>query len=391
MAPAVRIALLLAAFALALTGCGSGEEEPDATTGTATATATATAGQGETPAPAVRSDATKNTTRVPSATTIETAAAVARIVFPGGGEGQTPGAVALADAGDWRAALAGSVLMAPPLRAPLLYTEGGELPQATADALAALRPQGAPRANGAQAIRLGAAAGPPGLRVASLAGADPYTLAKNVADYRSRVAGRHSAAVVVVPADAPEYAMPAAAWAAKSGDPVLFTERDRLPQPTAEAIRAHGRPRIYLLGPESTASAAVESALSRLGTVTRIAEGDAQRTAVAFARFRDGQFGWGVVDPGHGFVFATPARPGDAGAAAPLSASGKYGPLLLTSAGGRLPAPVSEYLLDVRPGYSSDPVRGVYNHAWIVGDQRAVGVAAQVTIDGLLEIAPVRR
>ena len=34
----------------------------------------------------------------------------------------------LADAGDWRGALAGAVLMAPPLRAPLLYTEGGELP-----------------------------------------------------------------------------------------------------------------------------------------------------------------------------------------------------------------------------------------------------------------------
>ena len=51
---------------------------------------------------------------------------------------------------------------------------------------------------------------------------------------------------------------------------------------------------------------------------------------------------------------------------------------------------MAEYLLDVRPGYSSDPVRGVYNHGWIVGDPRAVGVAAQATIDGLLEIAPVK-
>lgn len=391
MAPAVRIALLLAAFALAAPGCGSGDEEPATATDTATAMATATPPADQTPPSATPSYATKNTTRVASATTVETAASVARIVFPGGGEGQTPGAVALADAGDWRAALAGAVLMAPPLRAPLLYTEGGELPRVTAGALAALRPRGAPSANGAQAIRLGAAAGPPGLRVASLAGADPYTLAGNVADYRSRVAGRHSGAVLVVPADAPEYAMPAAAWAAKSGDPVLFTARERLPAPTAEAIRAHGRPRIYLLGPERVASAAVESALSRLGTVTRIAEGDPQRTAVAFARFQDGPFGWGVVDPGHGFVVATPARPGDAGAAAPLSASGKYGPLLLTSPGGKLPAAVAEYLRDVRPGYSSDPVRGVYNHAWIVGDERAVDVAAQATIDGLLEIAPVRR
>ncbi len=51
-----------------------------------------------------------------------------------------------------------------------------------------------------------------------------------------------------------------------------------------------------------------------------------------------------------------------------------------------------DYLQDIRPGYSSDPVRGVYNHAWIVGDsQDAISVDAQATIDGLLEIAPVKR
>lgn len=382
----------LAVFtALMLTGglgaCGDGGSEtasiPATGGGTAPVTATAAPVQGS---PAA---ATKNTTRVTSGSPVETAASVARIVFPGGGEGQLPDAVTLADAGDWRGALAGAVLMAPPLRAPLLYTEGGEIPSATADALDALRPRGSERANNAQAVRLGTAAGPSGLRVTSLAGADPYTLAKNIDDYRSRVAGRPSAAVMVVPADRPEYAMPAAAYAAKSGDPVLFSARDTLPTPTREAIRAHGRPRIYLLGPASAVSARVESELSRLGTVTRIAEADAPRTAIAFARFRDGPFGWGIVDPGHGFVFASPARPGDAGAAAPLSASGTYGPLLLTAPRGSLPRSLADYLLDVKPGYSSDPVRGVYNHGWIVGDPRAVSVAAQATIDGLLEIAPV--
>ena len=387
-----RIAAVVAAAALAagLGACGRGGD-----TTTRTVTAGSASGTPGTPvAPATvdgyPATATKNTTRVATADPVDTAAAVARIVFPGGGPGQLPDAVTLADEGDWRGALAGAVLMAPPLRAPLLYTANGEIPSATADALRALRPGGSAKANGAQAIRLGTAAGPEGLRVTSLAGADPYTLARNIDDYRSRVAGRPSASVIVVPADAPQFAMPAAAWAAKSGDPVLFTARDRRPAPTAAAIRAHGRPRIYLLGPASVVAASVEGELSRLGTVTRIAEADAPRTAVAFARFQDGAFGWGIVDPGHGFAFANPGRPGDAGAAAPLSASGMYGPLLITAPGGSLPASVSEYLLDVRPGYSSDPVRGVYNHGWIVGDPQAVGVAAQATIDGLLEIAPVK-
>ena len=55
---------------------------------------------------------------------------------------------------------------------------------------------------------------------------------------------------------------------------------------------------------------------------------DPVANAIAFARFSDGSFGWNVVDPGHGLVFATTQRPLDAAAAAPLSASGTYGPLL---------------------------------------------------------------
>lgn len=340
--------------------------------------------------PAYPATATKNTTRVATAAGAETAAAVARIVFPGGGRGQRPPAVALADADDWRAALVGAVLMAPPLRAPLLFTDGGETPPVTAAALEALRPTGAARANGAQAIRLGTAGTPPGgLRTTSIAGSDPFTLAANVDDYRSRVAGRRSARVLVASAEAPQYAMPAAAWAAKAGDPVLLTARDELPPATRTAIRAHGRPRIYLLGPPAAVAPAVERQLSRLGTVTRIAGDDPASSAVEFARFVDGAFGWGIVDPGHGLVFADPGRPTDAGAAAPLSSSGTYGPLLLLAEDGGLPRAVREYLLDIRPGYSSDPVRGVYNHGWVVGAPDVVPVAVQAEIDGLLEIAEV--
>ncbi|MEA2227635.1 MAG: hypothetical protein QOF04_1265, partial [Solirubrobacteraceae bacterium] len=82
-------------------------------------------------------------------------------------------------------------------------------------------------------------------------------------------------------------------------------------------------------------------------------------------------------------------RPLDAAAAALLSASGTYGPLVLLSSGARLDAPLAEYLMDIQPGYSKDPVRGVYNHGWIVGDDKAISVAVQSQIDSLLEISPV--
>ena len=130
-------------------------------------------------------------------------------------------------------------------------------------------------------------------------------------------------------------------------------------------------------------------ALEKLGTVKRIAGADPVANAIAFARFRDGDFGWYVVDPGHGLVFASTRRPQDAAAAAPLSAHGTYGPLLLLPDAGVLPAPLQDYLLDIQPGYDPDPVRGVYNHGWIVGDESAIAAAVQARIDTLLEIQPV--
>ncbi len=115
---------------------------------------------------------------------------------------------------------------------------------------------------------------------------------------------------------------------------------------------------------------------------------DPVQWAIAFARHRDREFGWGIVDPGHGLVFASVDRPSAAAVAAPLSARGTYGPLLLLPAG-RLVPPVEAFLLDIQPGYEDDPVRGVYNRGWIVGDDATIPVAVQARIDELLEIVPI--
>ena len=83
-------------------------------------------------------------------------------------------------------------------------------------------------------------------------------------------------------------------------------------------------------------------------------------------------------------------RPLDAAAAASLSASGKYGPLLLLDDAGELPRSLESFLLDIQPGYRFDPVRGVYNHAWLMGDESAISVGVQARIDELSEIVRVR-
>ena len=332
--------------------------------------------------------ATKNTTRVGGADPVADAAAVARAVYPGGSSASSPRAVVLADARDWRAALAASVLMAAPIRAPVLLGQGSDLPDATSAALEALAPSGSKPAGGAQVVRVGDVARPKGLKTTDLVGRDDFALARAIDAFQASARGASADSVVVVGYDHPEYAMPAAAWAAKSGDPILFTRRDDLPADTRAAIEAHEQPRIYVLGPRDAVSSAVVRKLRSLGTVVRIQGHDPERNAIAFARYTDGAFGWGVVDPGHGLVFANPDRPADAAAAAPLSASGTWGPLLLVGADGRLPEATGDYLLDIQPGYTRDPTRGVYNHGWLVGDDKAIAISTQSQIDALLEISP---
>ena len=223
----------------------------------------------------------------------------------------------------------------------------------------------------------------------SAAQRDPYERAAAIDTLSARLTGQRSGSIVIASGTDPRYAMPAAAWAAKSGDSVLFTPRERLPAVTRRAIERREAPLLYVLGPPSVIGETVERQLRRLGRVRRIAGADPVDNAIAFARYLDGSFGWGIRDPGHGLAFANSSRPLDAAAAAALAASGTYAPLLLTDSADRMPPALRNFLLDVQPGYQTDPVRGVYNHAWLMGDESAISAEVQGQIDELTEIARV--
>jgi hypothetical protein len=386
----LALAGLLLLLLTGLAGCGGGDDSPKQN-----ATTPQLGSSGDQPEATEQlgfpAFATKNTTRVGGSDAIANAAAAARAVYPGSAPNTQPPAVAVADVGDWQSGLAAAVLMSSPLRAPLLLSDGRSLPQASDEALRALAPTGVESLGGMQVVRVGSnTPAPAGMRSTTIEGEEPAALAAAIDRFQASATGRPTRNVMVVSMEDPAFAMPAAAYAAKSGTPILFVRRDEVPGATFAALRSHGRPRIYLLGPVPVISQRVERALRGLGTVTRVAGEDSVRNAIAFARYSDGSFGWGVVDPGHGLVFANDRRPSDAAAAAPLSASGSYGPLLLLDDAATLPLPLGEYLLDIQPGYERDPVRGVYNHAWLIGDEAAISLPVQSRIDSLLEISPVR-
>jgi hypothetical protein len=389
--PSSRLLLALLA-GLALAGCG--KSAPSGAGGERS-------GSGE-PLAQVSTEgaggiSTKNTTRLGGADPATDAAAVARAVYPGLTSATRPQAVVLADVHEWPAALAASALASAPLGAPLLYSEGSNLPAVSSQALAALHPTGAVQAGGAQVIRIGATpAVPAGYRVTTLPASEPPVLAVEVAKLASRARGVAPRQVIVLADNAPAaLAMPAAGLSAESGAPILYVGPTSIPAATGAELASLHQPTIYVIAP-SALDSRVLAELAHLGPVRQIgggsggAGGNPVDNAIAVARFADGAFGWGIHEPGHGLVFANLSRPLDAPAAASLSANGDFGPLLLLDGASALPAALSSYLNDIKPAYSPQvpPVRGVYNHGWLIGDEQSISAVVQAEIDALLETSP---
>jgi len=245
-------------------------------------------------------------------------------------------------------------------------------------------------------IRIGdAPARPEGLKAAVIKGKDPYARAAAIDRFFSAARGRPSSSVVVASGEQAEYAMPAGAWAARSGDSVLLTRKDELPEETSKAIAEHEKPRIFVLGPEKVISDAVVDDLRKLGRVKRAYKDEPStpvENAIEFARYEDpgSDFGWGVTVPGYNFTLAGISRSLDTAAAASLATKGVYAPLLLTDQAAALPAPLETYLLSVQPGFEDDPGEAVYNRIWILGDESQVSVGAQARLDQIAELIPVQ-
>ncbi|HEY2181667.1 MAG TPA: cell wall-binding repeat-containing protein [Solirubrobacteraceae bacterium] len=412
--------VLLSGTLSALAGCGKGGERALSHSG-----GSGSGGSGgSSPAGGVEAISTKNTTRLGGADPSSDAAAVARAVYPGLTPATRPQAVVLVDDRNWAGALTASVLASAPLGAPLLYSHGSSLPAVSEAALSAMHPLGSSALGGAHVIEIGsspALAADEPARVLAGSEADPAALAASVQRLAAAVAGHSPRTVLAVASDAPRsLQMPAAALAAESGAPILFVTSSQVPEPTRAALAALRHPTIYVIAPR-TLRASTYAQLTRLGTVVHVtgaagageagggsgstgggeatgagegataAEGlDPVQNAISVSRFSRGSFGWGIHEAGHGLVFVNVMRPLDAPAAAPLSAHGDYGPLLVLQDGASVPAPLTLYLSNIEPGYTAavPPVREVYNHGWLIGDERAISAHAQAELDAVLEIAP---
>ena len=338
--------------------------------------------------------ATRNTIRVGGTDAAADAAGVASALYPATTGSDRPTAVVLVDSEDWQTAIAAAVLAGPPIGAPLLLSDGDDLPAVSEDTLRRLDPKGSDLSKDAQVIRIGQdVARPDGFKTAVVQGEDPFERSAAIDRFVSAARGEPSANVVLYSAGSPEWALPAASWAARSGDAALPVKRNSIPAPVRRALAGHEGANVFLLGPASVISEAVERELRErklAGSVNRVASRTPVENAIAFARYEKGDFGWGIVVPGYNFAIANTDRPLDVAAAASLATRGVFAPLLLTDDAAELPRPLEAYLLSVQPGYEDDPGQAVYNRAWILGDDKAISVDEQARIDATTELIPVQ-
>jgi len=387
---AVRLVSLLALAACVLAACGK------------------SAGPGKSLAPVAEQGAvsvvTGNTSRIGGSDAASDAAAVARSIYPGLTPSSRPQAIVVVDEGSFQTALAASSLASIPLNAPVLFSSGGSLPGVSSEAIENLHPHGAASLGGAQVIRVGSSASVPGsLRTLTLPPRAPAAAAAAIEQLLARARGGEPHQVIVVPTGAPQaLLMPVAGLSAQSGAPILFATSAGVPSATATVLERLGHPAIYVIGAGQLHHATMQE-LRHFGHVTAIngttQPGGEDRSpagnSIQLARFTDGTFGWGIKEPGHGLVFANAARPLDGPAAALLSASSQYGPLLVLESADRIGAAMGTYLADIQPAYTSapayQPVHGVYNHGWLIGDEHMITPVTQAEIDSLLAISPSRQ
>jgi hypothetical protein len=122
--------------------------------------------------------------------------------------------------------------------------------------------------------------------------------------------------------------------------------------------------------------------------VRRIAGVDPTDNAVKVATFSDPAtaWGWGITDPGHGFVIINSHNEMNVAAATTLSSGAAYGPLLLNSNPVVVDRALRNYLLDEQSAYIDNPASAVYNRAWLLGNETQLSPGIQATFDKLLAV-----
>ena len=340
-------------------------------------------------------DVGQNVVRIPGRSPGDVAAAAVLSQYgPGGESGSSSGWIVVREQ-NWREAMVAAQFAAKPVSAGLMPVERNWIPPGPADALRRVRVNGFPKAQGLRALVLGSAGSDIfielesdlDLKMTQLKASSPAKLAAAVVPFRGGWAGSFSSNVVIVSSESIPYALPGAAWSAFSGDTLAYVSRKGVPGATAKLLAQRKKlrlenPTMYVIGPRSVIPDSVVRALSKYGSVKRVAGRSAVETAVALARYKDRSsgFGWGMSKGPASVSLVNTRDWGNAYAAFTYAATGPHAPLLLTDSADGLPGPVAKYLASV-----GGPVPG---QAFVFGSPASISQRTMGELDRALAAQP---
>jgi hypothetical protein len=371
---------------------------------------------------------TKTTQRLYGANPFEEAVSVTQHIFTAAlpenapnennNDPDRPWGVTLVTPDDPLTAITAVPLLHFPDDAPILYVTRHGIPAVTLNEIKRLGDTGMSRYHSVDAFLVGAAANPAvkrqlqsiGLKYASVTAPNVPALANTVdklygsiespdTDVATMSNGAQN--VMIGSMQSYQYLLPATHWVSHMPTGLLWVNRNSVPQATVDALkRRNGQARIYIFGGPKQVSPSVVRKLSQYGTAMRITNDDPVAfnkppkdspidTAIAFAKMwdDDGDVGWKITGPGHGFTLVNLKDWQAAVASAPLSHLGFHAPLLFTDSARKLPPQVGAYYKSVAPTYLTSPADGPYNMHFILGSWKQISWPLQAHVDYISEMA----
>lgn len=335
---------------------------------------------------------TKNITRLDEEDPIQMSILASQTIWPATHEENQPGTVILAPLEQWQYALASLTLVHHPNDGPILYW-GEEISEDVLDELDRLQPKG--NSEGVQVLVVGDIEDQElnkldGYNVEQIKGENPADFARKVEErFSETIAGVHPNVIIGSSEEnAKEFTTTVANWITHMNESLLYVNNEGIPKETIDALKSReDGVTIYIAGPESIISEETADELRTYGTVHRIEGENPVAQSIEFASYKDTEtgFGWGITNPGHGFVFSSTTTPELAIAAAPFAHLGKHAPLLWLDKG-EVTSELYQYMDSVKPAYVEEPTEGPYNHGYVVGSFNNVSFQVQGILDEKMEI-----
>jgi hypothetical protein len=339
---------------------------------------------------------TVNTTRIPTSDPVELSVYASRMLWPKKDSPQAPKVIILAaPKSTFPFAYMAASLVHDPIEGNELLMPLDELPEITADEIRRLDPEGA--AGLPPVILVGPFARTAVEQVEDLGydtlvinGRNVYDTAAAVARLRKEIIPESvdgPISLFVVSTANPFEGMAVPYYSTHTGVPILFTGPDRLPRPTAEALREMKDNFVYVVGNKRAVSDNVVREIDRIvdPPVRRIAGRNPFATAVRFAAYHDPEteLGWNrnIKGRGDAFTYCNIDRWDLAMAGAGLAHHGKHTPLLLVERD-CLPDVVRDYLEFLRPLHRTPPMPP-FMHGFIPGTRREISSEVQAEIDAV--------